>query len=382
MQKFLLPYLLLLGIVIGCGGEEFSTGQGAGSAGSPAAGAAGAGPGGATGAGGEGAAGQAGGGSGGSPPAGGASGSGGASAGASGASGGSGGSGAEGGTAGVGGAEGGAAGSEGGTAGTAGAAAGGTAGDAGAGQAGAAGNAGQDGGGQGGEAGTGQAGAGQAGAGQGGAGAGGDAGQAGSAGAGGDAGSAGAGGAPECEGDLGGCFDGNQPRLCIDGKWLDAGGICNFGCSTGKCACSAPDRFSYFTGGFPLPEPTEHISDKKLGKLWLVRASNADFDQAKLVCAANNNMRLPTLTEAKSLVAQQPDAIQCGATKNLDKTFVASFKEYVSPGVSLDTPIWTSDLDPQGMTFVVQLTSGVVSTRDPAQKLPVIVLCIQKVGSP
>jgi hypothetical protein len=373
MQKFLLPYLLLLGIVIGCGGEEFSTGQGAGSAGSPAAGAAGAGPGGATGAGGEGAAGQAGGGSGGSPPAGGASGSGGASAGASGASGGSGGSGAEGGTAGVGGVEGGAAGSEGGTAGAAGAAAGGTAGDAGSGQAGAAGNAGQDGGGQGGEAGAGQAGAGQAGAGQGGAG------QAGSSG---QAGSAGAGGAAECEGDLGGCFDGNQPRLCIDGKWLDAGGICNFGCSTGKCACSAPDRFSYFTGGFPLPEPTEHISDKKLGKLWLVRDSNADFDMGKLVCATNNNMRLPTLTEAKSLVAQQPDAIQCGATKNLDKTFVESFKEYVSPGISLDTPIWTSDLDPQGMTFVVQLTSGVVSTRDPAQKLPVIVLCIEKVGSP
>lgn len=208
-------------------------------------------------------------------------------------------------------------------------------------------------------------------------GAGGASGTAGAAGDAGTSGAAGAGGAPECEGDLGGCFDGAQPRLCIDGKWEDAGGICNFGCSTGKCACSAPDRFSFFYDGIIVPPGyvVDEITDEKLWKRWWI-SEVATFDQAKLMCATHN-FRLPTLTEAKSLMAQQSDAIQCSQTKNLDKTFVDAAKEN-NTATSLDTPIWTSDLDNTGMVLIVQLTSGQVSTRDPAENAPSTLFCIQK----
>lgn len=345
-------------LLAACAGEEFTEGPGpqpfTSSAGatSSAGGSAGAasGSGGSTsssGAGGE----PGGAGTGGGPPTGlgGAGQSGGGQAGASGA-----GASGEGGASGAG--QGGeAGGGASGQTGGAGTGAGGAAGEAGSGQA-----AGQ----------AGQAGAGQAGAGQGGAGQAGTSGQAG-------AGQAGVGGAPECVGDLGGCFDGNQPRLCIEGKWTDAGGPCNFGCSTGKCACSAPDRFSYFYGGIPFPGPSEFITDKKFGKKWWISNTGA-FDQAKLKCATSvNNMRLPTLTEAKSLVAQQPDALQCDQTKNLDKTFVDAANEHANK-IPLDGPIWTSDLDPQGQVFTVQLTSGKVETHDPAEVLNHILLCIDK----
>jgi hypothetical protein len=187
-------------------------------------------------------------------------------------------------------------------------------------------------------------------------------------------GSAGAGGAPECVGDLAGCFDGNQPRVCLDGKWTDAGGKCNFGCSSGKCECSAPARFQPEWTGIPGVASPD-ITDAVLKKTWHIRDGGGSYDSAKVQCGTT--ARLPTLSEAQSIVAQQPDAIQCGDTKNLDSYFFKSIG-YNADSISLNTPIWTGDLDPSGMAFTLQLTTGKVATRDPIESLSVLILCIDK----
>lgn len=195
----------------------------------------------------------------------------------------------------------------------------------------------------------------------------------GSAGTAGSSGSAGTGGAPECQGDILGCFS-DQPKICLDSKWTETGGVCNWGCGSGQCLCDAKDHFDFFT---PFPS----YKDKVTGLNWILRAPKAGLDMTWAKASCGVGSRMPTKDEVLGILAQQAPATGCKATENLPQIFHWDLKQYLG-GSDFPTaeslfgqPVWTSDTE-GGLQVTVQLNTGKVGTRDPSVKVNAIAFCV------
>lgn len=195
------------------------------------------------------------------------------------------------------------------------------------------------------------------------------------AGSGGDSGTGGTdGGTPECTGDILGCFPGDQPKVCSGGKWMLSGGVCNYGCSGGKCACSASGRFTNPSG------PTGPFKDAKTALAWATIGSGPqDYATTLAYCTATlSGYRMPTVAEVQSILSQMEPSIFCDP--NVDPVILEHLKLQVWSGLPLtsilNADVWTKDTS-GGLQRTVNLKTGASGTRDPATKYANVFFCVK-----